>query len=75
MKEQNMTPVEWLVDRWIERGTLDRCDINKAKLMEQKTIINYNKRGTYILSNIELVILGVIITIIGVLISILVVLS
>ena len=70
-----MTPVEWLVDRWIERGTLDHYDINEAKLMEQKTITNYNKRSEYILTNIELVILGALITIIGVLISILIVLS
>ena len=32
------TPVEWIIDRWIERGTLDHHDMNEAKSMEQEMI-------------------------------------
>lgn len=32
------TPVEWIIGRWVERGTLDHNDINKAKLMEREMI-------------------------------------
>lgn len=45
--EIEITPVEWIIGRWVERGTLDHNDINKAKSMEQDMIGRLKNKTQY----------------------------